>query len=337
MDEHRLEIKVGALVLAALVGVLGLLWLMGELRLGRGESLHVDFSHTGNVVKGAPVKLGGVEVGRVDEILLLPDRRDASGAPLPVRMELAVSAQALGALRSDVRVTVATVGPLGEPYLELNPGSATASPLPSGSTVRGTDAPRLDMIAQQLAQFLDSMSAMLGKDPEGVTNLVTNVARLARTLDEVVVENRVEVRTLATELSAAAKDLRQLAQLARTSLQPGGPGARLLNDAAAAAAVMKTELPGLTNSAEKTLGGLATVLGPLTPEDGQQLKLALERYTAAGAQLEQLAARADRVLARIEEGEGTGGALLKDPTLYDELRTLVTDLRKHPWKILWKD
>jgi phospholipid/cholesterol/gamma-HCH transport system substrate-binding protein len=53
--------------------------------------------------------------------------------------------------------------------------------------------------------------------------------------------------------------------------------------------------------------------------------------------LEQIAGRADRVLGRLEAGEGTGGALLKDPALYDELRTLVTDLRKHPWKVLWKD
>jgi phospholipid/cholesterol/gamma-HCH transport system substrate-binding protein len=67
MDERRLEMKVGALVLAALVGVLGLLWLMGELTLGRDTVLSVDFSHTGNVVKGSPVKLGGVVVGRVEE------------------------------------------------------------------------------------------------------------------------------------------------------------------------------------------------------------------------------------------------------------------------------
>ena len=64
MDERRLEMKVGALVLATLVGVLGLLWLMGELKTGGGTVLSVDFAHTGNVVKGAPVKLGGVVVGR---------------------------------------------------------------------------------------------------------------------------------------------------------------------------------------------------------------------------------------------------------------------------------
>lgn len=336
MDERRLELKVGALVLATVVGVLALLWLMGELRPGADAGLAVDFGHTGNVVEGAPVKLGGVQVGRVQAIRLLPERRDAQGRPMPVRMELAVAPEALGALRTDARVTVATVGLLGEPYLELNPGAAP-KPLAAGEAVRGTDAPRLDLLAEQLSRFVEMLSAMLEKDPEAVTGLAANVSRLARTLDEMLSENKGDVKVLASELAAASKDLRQVAALAREALQPGGKAARLLDDAAATAALLRGELPGLTKSAGTTLDGLASVTGSLTPEDGQRVKVALERFTAAAGSLEGIAARADRVLAKIESGEGTAGAVLKDPTLYDELRTLVTDLRKHPWKILWKD
>ena len=87
MDERRLEMKVGGLVLTALVGVLGLLWLMGELSPGHDTVLFVDFAHMGNVVKGAPVKLGGLSVGRVEELQLLPERRDAQGRPVPVRIK----------------------------------------------------------------------------------------------------------------------------------------------------------------------------------------------------------------------------------------------------------
>ncbi|MCP3061556.1 MlaD family protein [Myxococcus sp. K38C18041901] len=336
MDERRLELKVGALVLAAVMGVLVLLWLMGELSLGSSTVLPVDFGHTGNVVEGAPVKLGGVQVGRVQAIRLMPERRDAQGRPLPVRMELAVSPESLGALRSDARVTVATVGLLGEPYLELNPGTQSSA-LPSGQAVRGSDAPRLDLLAEKLSRFIEMFSEMLEKDPEAVTGLVANISRLTRTLDEVLTENRGDVKVLASELAAASKDLRQLSQLAREALQPGGKAARLLDDAAATAAVLRGELPGLTKSAGTTLDGLAALTGSLGPEDGQRVKLALEKLTAAAGQLDSIAARADRVLARIEAGEGTAGAVLQDPTLYDELRTLVTDLRKHPWKILWKD
>lgn len=336
MDERRLELKVGALVLATVVGVLALLWLMGELSVGSKTGLAVDFGHTGNVVEGAPVKLGGVQVGRVQAIRLLPERRDAQGKPMPVQMELAVAPEALGALRTDARVTVATVGLLGEPYLELNPGAAQQA-LGTGQAVRGTDAPRLDLLAEQLARFVEILSAMLEKDPEAVTELASNVSRLTKTLDRMLTENEGDVKVLASELAAASKDLRQLAAFARESFQPGGKGARLLDDAAATAAVMRSELPGLTKSAGTTLDGLAAVTGSLGPEDGQRVKVALERFTNAAGQLEGIAGRADRVLAKIEAGEGTAGAVLQDPTLYNELRTLVTDLRKHPWKILWKD
>ncbi|MCP3103647.1 MlaD family protein [Myxococcus sp. K15C18031901] len=336
MDEQRLELKVGALVLAAVAGVLVLLWLMGELTLGSSPVLAVDFSHTGNVVEGAPVKLGGVQVGRVQHISLLPERRDASGRPLPVQMELAVSGKALEALRSDARVTVATVGLLGEPYLELNPGDAP-TPLPRNEPVRGTDAPRLDILAEQLSRFVDVMSRMLEKDPDAVTNLVSNVSRLTKTLDEVLMENKGDVKVLASELAAASKDLRRLAQLTREAFEPGGKAARLLDDAAASATLIRGELPRLTKSAGTTLDALAAVTGPLGPEDGQRVKAALAHVTTAAGQLESIAARADRVLAKIEAGEGTVGAALQDPTLYEELRTLTTDLRKHPWKILWKD
>jgi phospholipid/cholesterol/gamma-HCH transport system substrate-binding protein len=336
MDERRLEMKVGALVLAALVGVLGLLWLMGELRPGGTTGLTVDFGHTGNVVKGAPVKLGGVAVGRVEEIGLLPDRRDAQGRTLPVRMGLSLREDALAALRADARVTVATMGPLGESYLELDPGSASAPPLPPGEALRGTDAPRLDLVAQQLSEFLDVASSALAKDPEGLKNLGANVSKLTTTLESMLSENRGDLRTLSAELSAGARDLRELAKLARESMQPGGAGARLLGDAADAAAAMKRDLPVISGSAARTLSGLSSLTGEFDAQDGARLKLALQRYAEAGKKLDDIAARADRLLGRIEAGDGTMGALYKDTQIYDDLRELLTDLRKHPWKVLWK-
>jgi phospholipid/cholesterol/gamma-HCH transport system substrate-binding protein len=337
MDERRLEMKVGALVLGAVLGVLGLLWLMGELTTGGEPVLSVDFAHTGNVVKGAPVKLGGVVVGRVEEIGLEPDRRDERGQPLPVRMGLWVKPEALAALRADARVTVATVGPLGEPYLELNPGSASSSTLPSGVALRGTDAPRLDLVAQQLSAFLDVASGALADDPEGLRKLAANVSRLTSTLDTVLSENRGDLRMITGELSAAARDMRTLAKLARETMQAGGTGAQLLGDAAETVALVKRELPGISGTATKTLNGMSMMMGDLDAKDGQRVKLALERYTSAGEKLEQIALRADRLLARIEAGEGTVGALQKDKQVYEDIRGLLSDLRKHPWKVLWKE
>src|SRR5881275_3310296 len=137
MEERRLEVKVGALLLAALAGALVLLWLMGELTLRHGSTLTVEFGHTGNVVKGAPVKLAGVPVGRVEAVTLLPDRRDEYGESMPVQMELSIDPKVVAAMRADARVTVSSQGPLGESYLELSTGSAQQAALDPKLPIRG--------------------------------------------------------------------------------------------------------------------------------------------------------------------------------------------------------
>ena len=195
----------------------------------------------------------------------------------------------------------------------------------------------MDLVAQQLSAFLDVASAALAKDPEGVENLAANLSRLVTTLDTVLTENQGDLRTLASELAVAARDLKALARIAHEAMQPGGKGSRLLGDAAESAALLKQELPGLTGSAAKTLGGLSQMTGGLDAKDGERLKQALASYTAAGEKLDQMAARADRLLTRIEAGEGTIGALNKDRQVYEDLRSLLSDLKKHPWKVLWKD
>jgi phospholipid/cholesterol/gamma-HCH transport system substrate-binding protein len=337
MDERRLEIKVGALLLVAVVAGLALLGLMGEISFSRGPRVQVEFSHTGNVVKGAPVKLGGVPVGRVDRIVLTPDRRDAEGEPLPVLLELSISSDTYAALRSDAAVTVATQGILGEPYLELYTGSAQKPPMDPSRPLRGTDAPRLDLVASRLSHFLGSASKVLEDDPEALSRLVSGVSGLSHSMNDVLSDNRADLKTLTRELTEAAQELRALAVLARKNMEPGGRASGMLDDAAASAHVLKQDLPQLSLEARTVLAGLANATSGLTPEDGQKLHAAIERYAKAGESLDVLAERGDRILARIEAGQGTLGGLNKDPEVYQDLKALVTDLKKHPWKVLWKE
>jgi phospholipid/cholesterol/gamma-HCH transport system substrate-binding protein len=331
-----LELKVGALVVAAISGVLLLLFFMGELSLGGEVTLAVNFAHTGSVVKNAPVKLGGVQVGHVQNVELLADRRDARGQAMPVKMTLAISKEAAQALRTDAAVTVSSQGPLGESYLELWPGSATGRFDPTHD-IRGTDAPRLDVVSNRLAHFLDAASDVLEKDPEALAKLFRGVAGLTSTVEGVLTENRDDLKTLTRELAATAKDLRALAATARTHLEPGGKTAALIDDAAATAKLARAELPGLANKADTALTGVANLTGQLTEEDGSRLRAMIARYQAAGEKMDAIAARADRILGKLEAGEGTLGALMKDKQVYTDLKDLLADLKAHPWKFLWKD
>ncbi|HZN93965.1 MAG TPA: MlaD family protein [Myxococcales bacterium] len=319
MDERRLELRVGLVLLLCVAAVGALFWLMGSFSFITSPGrLKVLYAHTGHVVKGAPVKLGGVTVGRVEGIDLFPDRRYDSGASLPVTMELSLSSEARRALRSDVAVLVSTQGPLGEPYLELEPGSAGAPALQDGAEVRGVDALRLDQVAARMGALLNGVARSLEENPGAVAALLRGVGGFSETAGGVLKENRDQIRALLEELTAASRQMNSLARAAQAQLPPGEKTARMVDDA------------------QKAMAGLAAVSSGLTKEDGERARQALASYAAAGEKLDRIAARAERVLARLEAGEGTIGALQKDDQLYEDLRALIADLKAHPWKVLWK-
>ncbi len=45
----------------------------------------------------------------------------------------------------------------------------------------------------------------------------------------------------------------------------------------------------------------------------------------------------DRILTKIDKGEGTVGKLLTQDEIYNDLRAFVADVKAHPWKLLKKD
>jgi phospholipid/cholesterol/gamma-HCH transport system substrate-binding protein len=337
MEERSLEIKVGVLVLLGLLGVVALLWLMGELRFSSGTELLVRFGHTGNVVKGAPVKLGGVRVGQVDAIELQPGFRDPSGAPAPVLMHLEVEDATVRALHTDGVAAVATQGPLGEAYLELDPGSPTQPLIQRGGTLRGKEPLRIDQVISRLGRLLNSATDSLGKNPDSIPRLIDSLGRLTAKLDEALEKNPEALSQILAELAGTMKELHGLAAETNHSFSPGGKGAALLSDAAASAKILHTELPGLTQDAKRSLHGLASITSQLTPEDGQKLKDAIAAYAEAGKHLDQIAARADKISAEIDAGQGSLGGLIKDPKLYQDVKALIAELKQHPWRILWKD
>jgi len=42
-------------------------------------------------------------------------------------------------------------------------------------------------------------------------------------------------------------------------------------------------------------------------------------------------------MADLRKGKGTAGALLVDEQIYDDLKELVRDLKRNPWKFFWKE
>ena len=43
------------------------------------------------------------------------------------------------------------------------------------------------------------------------------------------------------------------------------------------------------------------------------------------------------VIGRIEAGEGSIGRLLADEEIYEDIREFVRELKRRPWRIIWKE
>jgi phospholipid/cholesterol/gamma-HCH transport system substrate-binding protein len=335
MDERRLELKVGALALAAVALAGALLFALGGLRGGAGFVFHVDFAYAGGLPSGAVVKIAGVKVGRVKAVEFRPAARDEEGKALPVRLTLDVDRAAAGSLREDATATIGTQGALGETYLEVLPGSSPA-PLAENGVLRGLDPPRLDVLFSKLTTVLESAAS-----DDAFRSFLVEVARLAHTIDGLVGANRSDVKAFLKNVAvtleegrAAVQDVRVAAKGAASLLaNPELKG--LVSDLAATARDARTELPGVLRETHALIDGLGKTAGALTPDDVAKLKATLAKYDALATQLHKISANADAILTGVQKGEGTAGMLIKDPKVYEDLRALLNDLKSHPSKLVW--
>ncbi len=152
MHSYHKEATIGALVLVALAAFIGgTLWLRGK-SLGKPE-LNVVFADVGNLKEGAPVRVSGAPVGRVEEIVF-----EGVGK---VRVGLVFSVDVAPA--TTARASIGSVGMLGDAVINFDPGSGT--PLARGATIQGTTEVGLfdkgAVLADQASLAMTSLNRML--------------------------------------------------------------------------------------------------------------------------------------------------------------------------------
>src|SRR5580698_3431635 len=158
MSEARsIEVKVGALILIALVLLGGFVLLLGGLSLEKTYRLYVDFDNPGGLLAGAAVRIGGVKVGSVKDLQFLGGKVDPkTGRRIVVRTEIAVEKRVQDSIHQDADFYVTAQGVLGEQFLAINPGSPDRPPIEEGAEVKGIDPPRLDLFLAKAYELLDA-------------------------------------------------------------------------------------------------------------------------------------------------------------------------------------
>ncbi|MBU0553591.1 MCE family protein [Myxococcota bacterium] len=345
MSERSLKIKVGLLVVFALTCLMAFVAILGAFSVQPRRAYFIELSDSGALLVGAPVKIAGVRAGRVEEVEFLVARdarksapkRGESHKPINVRVRIEVDEDKAPAIRKDAEFFVTSQGVLGEKYLEISPGTAEAEAWPGGSHIRGNDPPRLDLLMARTDHILEQLEGALGQ-PGGAVDfgqLVGNLTRLSARLDAALAKHEGALDGMVVDLSALLKDTRSWMGALRAAAPPAQIGATLREAEGAARRLnrLARALEATIKEADRGLRGLNGLL----EETRGPLKAALSALLKAAEDVRSLLKAAREITQRVKDGRGTVGALLRDGEVYDDLKAFLRELRRDPWKLMWRE
>ncbi|MFI5288115.1 MAG: MlaD family protein [Polyangia bacterium] len=333
-----LEVKVGALVVFSLALLAGFVVLLGNFSLRGGYLINVDFNFSGNIQSGAAVKISGIKVGKVEEVRFLGGKEDPkTHKRVYVRVVAWVEDRVKDAIRDNAEFFVNTQGVLGEQYLEIQPGTFDHPPLDVSQPIVGVDPPRTDLIVARLYEFLDSVTSILRDDKDVIRDFLKSGASVVRTLDGILKENQSEIGKLLTNVDGLTREGSALLASIRAGVGDSSQLRNTLANIEALSGSIRRQIDPLLAKAGKALDGVDNVTSAIGPNEKKKLVQALDDLASVGQKADRIAADAEVVMTKIKEGKGTAGALLVDEQIYDDLKELVRDLKRNPWKFFWKE
>jgi phospholipid/cholesterol/gamma-HCH transport system substrate-binding protein len=338
MREKSIEIKVGILVLVAL-GVLGaFIFVLGNFSLSKGFWFFVEFDFSGNLQAGAPVKVAGIKVGKVEAVEYRGGEKDPrSGRRVYVRAKAWVEERVRGTIFDDAEFFINTQGVLGEQYLEIVPGTPSHPAIESGQVLVGVTPPRMDLVVARLYETLDSVTRLLREDKQTITDLLRSGARALRSVDQLLVENKQEIKGLLASLDKFTDESAQLVKGVRAGVGDPQRLRSILGGLEKTTAAVSRNIDGLIARTSKALDGVGSIAEAVGPAEKQRIRRALQQLITLADQVTALTGEARIMVQRLNQGKGTAGALIAREELYDDLKEMVRDLKRHPWKFLWKE
>jgi len=337
------NVRVGVFVAIALAVLVTAVFVIGQERsmFTRKTRLWTSFSDINGLVVGAPVRLAGVDVGRVSAIRFSSDLNQPEA-----RVDLVVEDRYMERVRSDSRAYIDSKGLLGDKIINLSVGSPKAASLDEGQYVH----PKPGLSFESLAKQVENTASAIGEaaqktggavseiaSPEVTENLRRITGSLASILDGVangdgLAHGLVYDPNYARHTAAILTNLADASSKARTAVAridnivahvERGPGT--LN-----ALVYGSEGSEALQELRRAASGFAELTDQLN--HGKGLVPAL-LHDPAGQELvvnlRQLSERLNRISNEVEQGHGTLGGLLVDPSVYEDMKTVLGNIERN--------
>ncbi len=343
------EVKVGVFVFLGFVGAAAIIFLIGDNRslFDPKVPFRAQFEDVQGVKPGSTVRMGGVDIGTVSRVEYPEDRKQTL-----IDVELSIVKREADRIRTSSRASIAPKGLLGDKMVNVTAGHPDEPPIAEGGTL--PTAP-----AEDFTQILGRLDAMTGTAKNVLQNLEATTATFAD--EELRKDLSQGVRALSHILVSvdsgpgyAAKLLHDPAEAERLS--------NVIGNLEQTTARLDRVLAGVDEviSRVNTGPGLAHEL--IYGESGSQ---ALARFGNAADELDQVlegvregnglvhgllfgdaggdSALGDKVsgdlsamstdlralVGDLRQGKGTLGALLVDPSVYEDLKLLLGNVQRN--------
>jgi phospholipid/cholesterol/gamma-HCH transport system substrate-binding protein len=336
-----MEVKVGMLVTVCVGLLVGFIVLLGDCSTSARGDLFLDVDTTSDLKVGSPVKIAGVPAGKVEDIVYRGGKVDPETKELVwVRVRLRVDSEKIPTIHDDSLFYITTQGVLGEKYVEIDPGSPERPSLAAGAIRRGEPPLRLEVIAAQAGGLLKSVSKLV-RDNEGALGdilrdtreTVASLKSAAAKVDSLVAGNESKLQGIIDELVAIEADARQLLAAANNAVGDGEELRRTIANAEEISGEVRSRVGPVVSKLESTLTQYSALA-----ETGQAAVEDVRTGVVAGiSDARKSLADVAVLTGKIRDGKGSLGALLADDEIYDDVREMLKDLKRHPWKFLWKE
>ena len=315
--ELLIRFRVGIFVFVLLLLFVAFVLTIGiQTRLFEEQyTLRAAFQDIQGLVVGAPVRLAGLTVGTVRRISFGPDLADPR-----IHVEVAVDERFQSRIREDSVATIGTMGLVGDKIFEISVGSESAKILEPGEQLKSIEPIDFARLVSQGGEVMEGVSGA----SQALKGILERLEKGQGLLPMLISEEA--GGEMVRDLAVAAKNLRTLSE--RAERGEGLLGALL---------VEKKDQP-LLESLRRSAARLEDILKTLQDGDGllhaviygeegksllTDTRQAVDVGKAALQDLRVVAADLKQITTALAEGEGTLGALLKDPTVYEDLSSLL--------------
>jgi len=197
MEETRERTLVGLFVLVAGGVLIGTMIVISGGMAVATVAHRAYFKFAGGVQAGAPVRYGGLLVGKVQRVRVDP------GNSTRIEIELTVNRDA--PLKTDSVAKISTLGPLTDNYIEISTGSERAALAPPGSALQSAEAFGLPQLGDAVQAMLPDLQKAMQKLNQNLDGLEVTLTRANDLLND---RNRANVGSSLNNLEHLVAEVR---------------------------------------------------------------------------------------------------------------------------------